>query len=147
MHATDISTVTKRRRDEGYTLTEMLVVIVIIALIAAVLTPSLLGQLGRARAKTAQLQLDTTVTELNMFKDDVGRFPTQQEGLQALVTGTGINGWLGPYLKSDKALNDPWGHPLVYAVAADGSVSVTSLGGDDKVGGTGTDQDITATAK
>jgi len=130
----------------GYTLTEMLVVIVIIALIAAVLTPSLLGQLGRARAKTAVLQLDTTTTSLDMFKDDVGRFPTQQEGLKALVADPGIEGWLGPYLKSDKSLNDPWGHPIVYAVSDQG-VSVTILGADGKPGGEGVDKDISQTVK
>ena len=130
----------------GYTLTEMLVVIVIIALIAAVLTPSLLGQLGRARAKTASLQLDTTATSLDMFKDDVGRFPTQQEGLKALVTDPGVDGWLGPYLKSDKSIDDPWGRPIVYTVAADGA-SVTILGADGKPGGQGADKDITETVK
>ena len=130
----------------GYTLTEMLVVIVIIALIAAVLTPSLLGQLGRARAKTASLQLDTTATALDMFKDDVGRFPTQQEGLKALVSDPGVDGWLGPYLKSDRSVNDPWGHPIVYAVSDQGA-SVTILGADGKPGGQGADKDITQTVK
>ena len=134
------------RRDAGYTLTEMLVVIVIIALIAAVLTPSLLGQLARARAKTASLQLDTTTTSLEMFKDDIGRYPTEGEGLKALVVDPGIQGWLGPYLKSDKALNDPWGHPIVYTATADGA-TVTMLGADGKPGGKGADQDLTATLK
>ena len=134
--------------DDGYTLTEMLVVIVIISLIAAVLTPSLLGQLSRARAKTAVLQIESTATSLSLFKDDIGRFPTQEEGLKALVANPGsVQGWLGPYLKSDKALNDPWGHPLVYAAAADGSVTVTSLGADDKPGGTGVDADISQVVK
>lgn len=132
--------------EAGYTLTEMLVVIVIIALIASVLTPSLLGQLGRARAKTAVLQLDTTATSLDMFKDDVGRFPTEQEGLKALVTDPGIDGWTGPYLKSDKSLNDPWGHPIIYSVN-DGVATVTILGADGKAGGTGADKDISQIVK
>ncbi len=144
MHATDRTAV--RRADDGYTLTEMLVVIVIIALIAAVLTPSLLGQLARARAKTAGLQLDTTTTSLEMFKDDIGRYPTQSEGLKALVSDPGTEGWLGPYLKSDKALNDPWGHPIVYTATTDGA-SVTMLGADGKTGGKGVDQDVTASLK
>ncbi len=144
MHATDRTAVT--RGDDGYTLTEMLVVIVIIALIAAVLTPSLLGQLARARAKTAGLQLDTTTTSLEMFKDDIGRYPTQAEGLKALVADPGAEGWLGPYLKSDKALNDPWGHPIIYAATAEGA-SVTMLGADGKTGGKGVDQDVTASLK
>ncbi len=134
--------------DDGYTLTEMLVVIVIISLIAAVLTPSLLGQLSRARAKTATLQIESTATSLSLFKDDIGRYPTQQEGLKALVANPGsATGWLGPYLKSDKATNDPWGHPLVYTVAADGTATVTSLGADDKPGGTGVDADISQSVK
>jgi len=131
----------------GYTLTEMLVVIVIIALIAAVLTPSLLGQLSRARAKTAALQLDTTAASLEMFKDDMGRLPTEQEGLKALITDPGAEGWLGPYLKTNKSLNDPWGHPLIYTVGSDGSATVTLLGADGKVGGKGVDQDLTETVK
>lgn len=66
----------------GYTLTEMLVVIGIISLIAAVLTPGLMTQLSRARAKSAQLQLDTLASDVEMFRSDVGRYPTQQEGLE-----------------------------------------------------------------
>ncbi len=134
--------------DDGYTLTEMLIVILIISLIAAVLTPSLLGQLSRARAKTAALQIETTATSLSLFKDDMGRYPTAEEGLKALIANPGsIQGWLGPYLKSDKALNDPWGHPLTYAVDSDGSVTVTCLGADDKPGGTGVDADISEVVK
>lgn len=134
--------------DDGYTLTEMLVVIVIISLIAAVLTPSLLGQLSRARAKTAALQIESTATSLSLFKDDMGRFPTADEGLKALVSNPGdAQGWLGPYLKSDKAMNDPWGHPLVYTVGSDGSVTVTCLGADDKPGGAGVDADISQVVK
>ncbi|EGF92862.1 general secretion pathway protein G [Asticcacaulis biprosthecium C19] len=145
MRTTDQPTI--ERRDGGYTLTEMLVVIVIIALIAAVLTPSLLGQLARARAKSATLQLDTTAASLTMFKDDIGRFPTPDEGLKVLVEDPGAEGWLGPYLNSTKALNDPWNRPIVYAAAADGTVNVTSLGADGKTGGKGADQDIAVTVR
>ncbi len=134
--------------EAGYTLTEMLIVIVIISLIAAVLTPSLLGQLARARVKTANLQLEATVTSLDLFKDDVGRYPTQAEGLAILVSdGADTHGWLGPYLKSAKALNDPWGRPLVYALGGDGSATVTSLGADGRPGGKGVDQDLTESVK
>lgn len=144
MHATDEPAM--KRGDAGYTLTEMLVVIVIIALIASVLTPSLLGQLARARAKTAALQLDTTTASLELFKDDTGRYPTVAEGLKALTIDPGVDGWLGPYLKSDKSLNDPWGHPIIYVAAAEG-VSVTMLGADGKTGGKGVDQDLTASLR
>jgi general secretion pathway protein G len=133
--------------EAGYTLTEMLVVIVIIALIAAVLTPSLLGQLSRARAKTATLQLEATATSLDLFKDDIGRYPSDAEGLKALVADPGAQGWLGPYLKSEKALNDPWGHPLVYVSGADGVVTVTTLGADGKSGGKGVDADLSVSVR
>lgn len=134
--------------DDGYTLTEMLVVIVIISLIAAVLTPSLLGQLSRAKAKTASLQLEATATSLSLFKDDIGRFPTEAEGLKALVEDPGdAQGWLGPYLKTTKSLNDPWNHPLVYKLGSDGGVTVESLGADGKEGGKGVDGDLTASAR
>ncbi len=133
--------------DDGYTLTEMLVVIVIIALIAAVLTPSLLGQLSRARAKTANLQLEATATSLDLFKDDIGRFPTDGEGLKALVAAPeGTEGWLGPYLK-EKGLNDPWGRPLVYTTGADNTATVTTLGADGKTGGKGVDADLSVSVR
>jgi general secretion pathway protein G len=135
--------------DDGYTLTEMLVVILIISLIAAVLTPSLLGQLSRAKAKTASLQLESTATSLDLFKDDVGRFPTEAEGLKALVEEPAeVSNWLGPYLKAKKSLNDPWGRALVYTTKADeASVVITSLGADGKPEGKGVDQDLTVTIR
>ncbi|MDV6331315.1 type II secretion system major pseudopilin GspG [Asticcacaulis sp. 201] len=133
--------------EAGYTLTEMLVVILIITLIAAVLTPTILSQLSRAKAKTAALQLDSTAATLTMFKEDIGRFPTEAEGLKALVEDPGLPGWVGPYLKTDKSINDPWNHKLVYKVDDNDQATLTSLGADGKAGGKGVDQDITVTAK
>ena len=148
MHGPDRKILKPTDPEAGYTLTEMLVVIVIIALIAAVLTPSLLGQLSRARAKTANLQLESTATSLDLFKDDIGRYPTEAEGLKALVVAPDeTEGWLGPYLKSDKALNDPWGHPLVYHTGADDTVTVTTLGADGKPGGKGVDADLSVSVR
>lgn len=134
------------RRDAGYTLTEILVVMAVIGLIAAVLTPGLVGQLGRARAKTAQLQLNSIAAGVEMFRSDVGRYPTQAEGLTALVAPTTeIDGWTGPYLKDVKVLTDPWGNKLEYKLetAAKGFV-VTSLGADGAANGTGRDRDLTS---
>jgi general secretion pathway protein G len=130
--------------EAGYTLTEMLVVIGIIALIAAVLTPNLLGQLGRARAKSAQLQLETTVAAVEAFRSDVHRIPTEAEGLQVLVHDPGsLEGWTGPYLKDSKALSDPWNNALVYKTSPDGhSFYVQSLGADGKPGGMGLNRDL-----
>jgi general secretion pathway protein G len=134
------------RNQDGYTLTEMLVVIGIIAMIAAVLTPNLLGQLGRSRAKAAQLQLETTASAVEIFRTDVGRYPTQEEGLAALIKDpNALTGWAGPYLRDSKSLNDPWNDPLKYTLAEDGrSFFVETLGADGKTGGTGQNKDLRA---
>jgi len=133
--------------ENGYTLTEMLVVILIITLIAAVVTPTILSQLGRAKAKTASLQLDSTAATLTMFREDTGRFPTETEGLVALVQDPGVAGWTGPYLKSEKGINDPWNRKLVYKLDSDDQATLTSLGADGKAGGKGVDQDISVTVR
>jgi general secretion pathway protein G len=135
------------KTDAGYTLTEMLVVLAIIGLIAAVLTPGLIGQLGRARSKTAQMQLDTVAAGVEMYRTDVGHYPTGSQGIQALLADPGEAGWNGPYVKDSKILNDPWGHPVQYQVGQDGqSFTVTSLGRDGQPGGTGLDRDLQAPA-
>jgi general secretion pathway protein G len=123
----------------------MLVVIAIIGLIAAVLTPSLMGQLGRARVKSAQLQLESVAAAVEMFRSDVGRYPTAGEGLKALVDEPAeAEGWTGPYLKSASALKDPWAGEILYRAVDDGAFEVVSLGSDRKVGGTGTKRDLVA---
>ncbi|WP_245863702.1 type II secretion system major pseudopilin GspG [Caulobacter mirabilis] len=135
-------------REDGYTLTEMLVVIGIIGLIAAVLTPTLIGQLGRARAKSAQLQVEMIASQVEMFRSDTSRYPTAQEGLQALVAEPAdAEGWTGPYMRDARSLKDPWGRPLEYAPTADGlSFAVRSLGSDGKKGGSGAARDLSAPA-
>ncbi len=131
--------------DDGYTLTEMLVVIAIIGLIAAVLTPSLMGQLGRARVKSAQLQLESVAAAVEMFRSDVGRYPTQAEGLNVLlVEPAEAEGWTGPYVKSTNTLKDPWTGQIQYRGLDDGSFEVVSLGSDRQVGGSGTKRDLVA---
>jgi general secretion pathway protein G len=135
-----------RRHDDGYTLTEMLVVIGIIGLLAAVLTPVLIGQLGRARVKAAKLQVENIATSLEMFRTDVGRYPSEPEGLAALhAEPAGVEGWLGPYVRNSTALDDPWGRPLIYRLGEDTrQPSITSLGADGKLGGRGADADVVA---
>lgn len=132
-------------RDAGYTLTEMLVVIAIIGLIAAVLTPSLMGQLGRARVKSAQLQLESVAAAVEMFQSDVGRYPTAAEGLKVLITEPAdVEGWTGPYVKSASALKDPWTGEILYHPVDDARFEVVSLGSDRKIGGSGTKRDLVA---
>jgi general secretion pathway protein G len=126
----------------------MLVVIAIIALIAAVLTPQLLGQLSRARAKTAQLQLDTVASAVELFRTDVGRYPSQGEGLNALLQDPGnAEGWTGPYLKDGKITRDPWNRPINYQLDATADrFTVTSLGSDGKEGGVSGARDLRSPA-
>lgn len=135
-------------RDDGYTLTEILVVMAIIGLIAAVLTPSLMGQLGRSRAKAAQVQVETIAAAVETFRSDVGRYPTEAEGLQGLVNQpSNAEGWTGPYVKSAKALTDPWGTALTYKLQDSGrTFLVTSYGADQVENGQGLNRDLSAPA-
>lgn len=134
--------------DDGYTLTEMLVVIGIIGLIAAVLTPGLIGQMSRARSKAAQLQLDTLVNAVEMYRSDVGRYPTPEEGLAALIHGPGdAEGWTGPYVRDSKMLQDPWGRTILYSADVEHQrFFVETMGADGREGGEGADRDLRAPA-
>lgn len=138
----------KLAADDGYTLTEILVVMAIIGLIAAVLTPALLGQLGRARAKTALLQLESVAAAVEMFRSDTGRYPTNSEGLNALLSQpANAEGWQGPYLKNSKMLTDPWGRPETYSLSDTGLTYVVgSFGADGVEGGSGLNKDLQAQA-
>ena len=135
-----------KRDEDGYTLTEMLVVLAIIGLLVAVITPGILGQLGRARAKTGQMQLETVAAAVESFRSDVGRYPTAGETLTALTADPGdADGWTGPYVKNPKSLVDPWGHAIAYTVDPAGqNFTVTSYGADGAPGGAGLNKDLTA---
>jgi general secretion pathway protein G len=139
----------KRSGKAGYTLTEMLVVIAVIGLIAAVLTPNLLSQLSRAKAKAAQLQLKTVASAVALFRDDVGRLPTTAEGLTALIEQpSGAETWTGPYLEDAAALSDPWGNKILYTLKPGGQgFFVQTLGADGEPGGKGADRDLQAPAR
>lgn len=130
--------------EDGYTLTEMLVVIAVIGLIAAVLTPSLMGQLGRSRVKAAELQLDSVAAAVETFHSDLGRYPTEAEGLDALVTApSGEDAWTGPYVRNAKTLKDPWGQSLIYKLEDEGQAfAIVSYGADRKQGGSGVKRDV-----
>lgn len=103
------------RNEDGLTLIELLVVLAIIGLIAAVATPQVIGYLDRAKVSTAKSQIQHMATALDLYKLDVGRYPSTDEGLAALLAApkTATN-WSGPYLKAKAALNDPWGGPYQY---------------------------------
>jgi general secretion pathway protein G len=130
--------------DEGFTLLELLIVIAILALLAVVGTVQLSGYLGRARSDTARLQLDQLSTALDLFRVDVKRLPTTEEGLQALlIEPSGIEGWRGPYLRKAQAIVDPWGRTFIYRRPGEhGEYDLSSLGADGRPGGTGEDLDV-----
>lgn len=138
-----------RRRNArvgAYTLTEMLVVLVIIGLLAAIVGPRLFSRLDDAKARTARLQMTSLQTAVDLFRLDVGRLPSAEEGLQALVAAPAAEtSWLGPYLARDAVPTDPWGNAYVYE-ASESSFRVVSYGADGREGGTGAAADLEVTA-
>lgn len=130
-----------RARAHGFTLIELLVVLAILTLLAGLVGPRVLNQLGGAKSKTAAVQIADLDKSLELYKLDVGRYPSTQEGLDALVKKPGaVNGWNGPYLKGGVP-TDPWNHPYQYTNNG-GKLQILSLGADGAQGGEGEDADI-----
>lgn len=103
------------RGDSGFTLVEMLVVLAIIGMISALVGPQVMSYLGRAKVDTAKVSLQNLETALDLYRLDVGRYPTEREGLVALVERpSGTDSWSGPYIKKKTVPDDPWGRPFVY---------------------------------
>ena len=132
------------RREAGFTLLELLVVVVIIGLLAGLVAPRYFGQVGKSEVNVAKAQLDALEKVLDQYRLDVGRYPDQEAGLKALVTKpTNEPKWSGPYLRKDIPL-DPWGRAYVYKFPGEkGEYDLTSLGKDGQPGGTGENADIT----
>jgi general secretion pathway protein G len=102
-------------QDGGYTLMELLVVLAILGLLTAIATPYVLHYLETAKVKTARTEIANIGAGLDMFKADVGRYPTSQEGLEALLKAPpDAENWDGPYIKKLDSFNDPWGRPYKY---------------------------------
>jgi general secretion pathway protein G len=133
-----------RRRDAGFTLLELLVVLAILGLLAAIIAPQVLKYLGTSRTQTARVEIQNITSALEFYRLDVGHFPTEAEGLQSLVADPHTApGWNGPYLARASALKDPWGEPYLYKIPGQhGEVDVYSLGSDKQEGGTGEAQDV-----
>ena len=134
----------RKRRQAGVTLIEMLVVVTIIALFAALVAPRMMRKADTARVAAAHAQINSFMTALGAYKLDTGTFPTTEQGLVALRTApSGVNQWAGPYLPADIP-NDPWGRAYVYKYPGEhgDEPDVTSYGQDGQPGGEGTDADI-----
>ena len=146
MHAVTHKTTATRARAAGFTLLELLVVIVIIGLLAAYVGPKYFSQLGKSEVTIAKAQIEAFEKSLDTYRLDVGRYPTAEEGLAALMTAPASAGakWNGPYLKKGVP-PDPWGHPYQYrSPAAKGEYEIVSLGKDGQPGGSGEGADISS---
>lgn len=131
------------RRQAGFTLVELLLVLVILATLAAIVIPKFSGRTEQAKVTAAQTQISTLGTALDSYEVDVGSYPSSSEGLNALMVKPGnVTGWRGPYMKQDIPL-DPWGHEYIYEYPGkhnDGRYDLMSMGPDGRAGN---DDDIT----
>ncbi len=132
------------KRDAGFTLLELLVVLGILALLATFVGPTVLRYMGKARTDTAKTQISAIASAVELYSLDLGKPPTSELGLNALVTApAGLPNWSGPYLKSASGLIDPWGRPYNYrSPGKNAPYEIFSFGQDNAPNGTGEDQDI-----
>lgn len=132
------------KHQHGFTLIELLVVLVILGLLAGLVGPRILRYTGSAKSDTAELQIEELGAGLDLFHLEVGRYPTTEEGLKALIEQpTGLSVWNGPYLKKKRIPTDPWGHEYHYQSPGEqGVYDLFSYGNDNMEGGEGNDADI-----
>jgi general secretion pathway protein G len=130
----------------GFTLVELLVVLVILGLIAAIATPQVLKYLGQANTKAAGLQIAALSGAIDLYRLELGDYPSEDAGLEALVERPpGAERWNGPYIKKGGSLKDPWGRPYIYRQPGEhGDYDLSSLGKDGQEGGEGENQDLTS---
>jgi len=135
-----------RGHQRGFTLLELLVVLAILGLLIGLVAPAALRQLGSAKEKIAHQSIERIASVLDIYKLDVGTYPTTDQGLQALVVRPqGTSHWSGPYLQGDKVPPDPWGHPFLYRSPSQRpgrDYDLYSLGPNGREGGSGADAPI-----
>jgi general secretion pathway protein G len=133
----------KRIKNQGFTLLELLVVIVIIGLLASIAAPKLFKQIGKSETKTASAQIESLGLALDQYRIDVGQYPSTEQGLVALYKNPGnVPKWAGSYLKKNIP-NDPWGKPYQYKSPGDhGDYDLFTLGKDGQLGGTEEAEDV-----
>ena len=135
----------RQSQSSGFTLLELLVVVVIIGLLAAYVGPRYFSQIGKSEAKVAKAQIDAFEKALDQYRIDIGHFPSQEQGLAVLVTTSpGEAKWAGPYLKKDVP-KDPWGRAYEYRIPGQrNDFDIISYGRDGRPGGQGEDADVTS---
>ena len=132
------------RRQRGMTLIEILVVLVLIGVVMGVVAGNFIGRGEEAKRKAAKIEIEQIGQTLDLYKLETGRYPTTQEGLQALISApAGVNNWNGPYWKKSTVPKDPWGNEYKYASPGQhGAYDIYSYGADGKEGGDGANKDI-----
>jgi general secretion pathway protein G len=132
------------KSSNGFSLIELLVVIVILGLIASIVAPNLMGKVGGAKAKTSRVQIEDLAAALELYYLDVGNYPSTEAGLAALIAAPeNLKEWSGPYLRKNRIPVDPWGSQYHYKVPGEfAPFEIWSFGADKKPGGEGSDADI-----
>ena len=142
----DMRQPTRRAANRGMTLIEILVVLVLIGIVLGIVGGNFIGRGEKAKADAAKVEIGQIAQSLDLYKLEVGRYPTTQEGLQALISApSGVANWNGPYWKKATLPKDPWNNEYRYASPAQGApFEIVSLGADGKEGGEGVDKDISS---
>lgn len=132
--------------DNGFSLIELLVVLVILSLLGSIVGPQVMKHLGRAKTDTAALQISDLSAALDLYLLETGRYPTTEEGLDALLAAPeGVSSWNGPYLRKAHVPSDPWGNPYKYKSPGEhGDFDLFTYGSDNTFGGTKESQDVTS---
>ena len=134
----------EKKMEKGFSLIELLIVMVIMGLLAALVGPRMFGKVGKSKQNAARSQMALFETALDTYRLDVGKYPSTEQGLRALRTKpSDEEKWDGPYLPKSVP-KDPWGHPYIYKRADNGEVEMISLGANGTEGGEGEDKDISS---
>ncbi len=134
----------KRHSQRGFTLIELMIVMIILSLLAALVAPKLFQKIGSSKQKAAKAQIALFGGALDQFRLDIGRYPTTEEGLDVLRKNPRLEHWDGPYLPKDVP-PDPWGKPYLYKSPGEhGDYDLYSLGADGQEGGEGENADVTS---